>query len=104
MTATEQWGRGRTVPKNEQVTATLWQAIEDRRDELLGIVAARVRRPSLLGQEAEVQAYVADHLRGSGMATEPWDLDESIKSQPNAGDSGVPFPGQPKVPAQRAAH
>jgi acetylornithine deacetylase/succinyl-diaminopimelate desuccinylase-like protein len=55
--------------RREEATAELWRAIEERRDELVGIVADLVRRPSVLGHEAEVQAYVADHLRGSGMAT-----------------------------------
>jgi len=36
------------------------------------------------------------------MVTESWDLDEAIKSQPNAGDSGVPFPGRPNVTGKRA--
>ncbi len=85
----------------EQVTAALWQAIDDRQDELIGIVADLVRRPSVLGQEAEAQAYVADHLRKSGMATESWDLDDAIKTQPNAGDSGISFSGRPNVTGKR---
>src|SRR4051812_20733229 len=83
--------------RQREATELLWQAIEARRDELIGTVADLVRRPSQLGQESDVQAYVADHLRASGLATEVWDLDESIRSQPNAGDSGVPFPGRPNV-------
>jgi acetylornithine deacetylase len=91
-----------TEQRTREATAALWRAIEDRRDELVGIVGELVRRPSVLGQEAEVQAYVADHLRGSGLATESWELDESVKSRPNAGDSGVPFPGRPNVTGKRA--
>lgn len=88
--------------RKQQAIDHLWQAIEQRRDELIETVAELVRRPSLLGQEAEVQAYVADHLRGSGLKTEVWDLDDSIRDQPNAGDSGVPFPGRPNVTGKRA--
>lgn len=77
--------------------AALWDAIAERNDELIEIVAELVRRPSELGQEALVQEYVADHLRGSEAAVEIWDLDESIHAQPNAGNSGVPFPGRPNV-------
>jgi acetylornithine deacetylase len=65
------------------------------------IVAELVRRPSVLGHEAEAQAYVAEHLRGSGMDTEIWDLDDAIKQLPNAGDSGVPFAGRPNVAGAR---
>ena len=79
----------------------LWAAIDERVDELTEITAELVRRPSLLGEEAEVQAYVAEHLGGSGMAVESYDLDESIKAQPNAGDSLTPFPGRPNVGGKR---
>jgi acetylornithine deacetylase len=74
--------------------------IESRRDELVEIVGDLVRRPSLLGEEAAAQGYVADHLRASGLETTAWDLDESLKSHPEAGESGVPFPGRPNVAAK----
>jgi acetylornithine deacetylase len=91
-----------TDRRKDEATAALWRAIEERRDELVGTVGELVRRPSVLGQEAEVQAYVADHLRGSGLTTEVWDLDESVKELPNAGDSRVPFPGRPNVTGKLA--
>src|SRR5215207_8723751 len=73
------------------------QEIESRRDELVGIVADLVRRPSLLGQEAQAQAYVAEHLRVSDLEVSSWDLEDQIKQHPEAGDSGVPFAGRPNV-------
>ncbi|MGI8477718.1 MAG: M20/M25/M40 family metallo-hydrolase, partial [Thermomicrobiales bacterium] len=85
----------------ELAVARLWAGIETRRDELIGLDAELVRRPSLLGEEGPAQAYVADHLRASGMETEVWDLDESVRSLPNAGDSGVPFAGRPNVAGKR---
>ncbi len=84
-------------PALDRAVERLWAEIEARRDELVATVAELVRRPSLLGEEAAVQDYVADHLRASGLATEVWDLDDAIKDLPNAGDSGVPFPGRPNV-------
>src|SRR5918997_5003968 len=81
----------------ESVVERLWAEIEARRDELVGVVADLVSRPSLLGQEGPAQAYVADYLRDSGMTTEAWDLDQSVRALPNAGDSGVPFAGRPNV-------
>jgi acetylornithine deacetylase len=83
-------------------TTALWQAIEDRRDELIWTVADLVRFPSVLGAEAGVQGYVAEHLGQSGFATESWDLDDTVKQQPNAGESNVPFAGRPNVTAKRA--
>ena len=79
----------------------LWGEIERREDELIETVAELVRRPSPLGAEAEAQEYVAQHLAESGLDVEVWDLDESIKTLPNAGDSGVPFPGRPNVAGVR---
>jgi len=77
----------------------LWTEIDRREDELIETVAELVRHPSELGNEAEAQAYVAEHLRQTGLDVDVWDLDESIMSLPNAGDSGVPFPGRPNVAA-----
>src|SRR4051812_26693540 len=84
------------------VTTALWAAIDERRDELIQTVADLVHFPSVLGAEAGVQGYVAEHLGTSGLATESWELDESIKAQPNAGESHVPFVGRPNVTAKRA--
>jgi len=82
--------------------ARLETAIEARRDELVAIVAELVRRPSLLGDEAAAQSYVADHLAGSGCAVETWDLDDALSQHPEAGRSGVPFAGRPNVAGRRA--
>jgi acetylornithine deacetylase len=88
---------GGTDPSTERAVGRLWEAIEARRDELVTLVAELVRRPSLLGQEAAAQEFVADHLRASGLATEVWDLDEAQVELPEAGRSGVPFAGRPNV-------
>lgn len=78
----------------------LWSEIERREDELIATVADLVRYPSVLGEEAGVQGYVADHLRTSGLQVDVWDLDDGIKELSNAGDSGVPFAGRPNVTAE----
>ncbi len=75
----------------------LWSEIDRREDDFIETVAELVRRPSELGNEAEAQAYVTEHLRKSGLQVEVWELDEAIKTLPNAGDSGVPFAGRPNV-------
>ena len=97
MTKSEDSGITGENPALERTVERLWSEIETRRDELVDTVAELVRRPSLLGEEAAAQAYVADHLRASGLETEVWDLDDDVKALPNAGDSGVPFPGRPNV-------
>ena len=82
---------------DERVRERVWATIVGRRDEVVETVAALVRRPSLLGQEAAAQAYVAEHVRGSEMEADVWELDGALKQLPNAGDSGVPFAGRPNV-------
>lgn len=77
--------------------ARLWAEIDRQQDTLVETIAALVRFPSVLGEEGPAQAWVADHLRASGLRTGSWDLDASILAQPNAGDSGVPFAGRPNV-------
>ena len=54
-----------TGNRAEDARAALFEAIDQRTDELTEIVAELVRRPSELGHEALVQEYVAEHLRGS---------------------------------------
>src|ERR671921_348242 len=88
----------------ESAVEHLWTAIETRRDELVSIVADLVHRPSLLGEEGPAQAYVADYLRASGMTPEVWELDQSVRTLPNAGDSGVPFAGRPNVAGTLPGH
>jgi acetylornithine deacetylase len=87
---------------NSPAVQQLWRAIDERNDELTAIVTDLVRIPSVLGDEANVQAYVAGQLARSGLATESWDLDDSIRGRPNAGNSGVPFAGRPNVTGKRA--
>jgi acetylornithine deacetylase len=94
----EQHAMSRTL---DEATQRLWAAIDERQNELIEIVADLVRHRSQLGQEAEAQAYVAAHLSESGLETESWDLDESVLSLPNAGNSGIPFAGRPNVTATR---
>ena len=86
-----------TTETTQQAIDRLWAEIDRREDELIETVAELVKRPSPLAAEAEAQGFVAEHLANSGLAVEVWDLDEAIKSLPNAGDSGVPFAGRPNV-------
>lgn len=87
---------------SEQVISRVWQAIDQRQQDLIDLTADLVRIPSLLGDEAPIQRFVADYLRDAGMATESWDLDPSILDLPNAGRSGIDFTGRPNVTARRA--
>lgn len=85
------------LPEPTAATRRLWEEIDRRADDLAALVADLVRFPSLLGDEAPAQAFVADHLHGSGLKTASWEIEEAIKQEPNAGDSGVPFANRPNI-------
>lgn len=75
----------------------LWSEIERRESELIELVSDLVKYPSVLGNEAGVQHFIAEHFRASDLETDVWDIDESVKDLPDAGDSQVPFEGRPNV-------
>jgi acetylornithine deacetylase len=75
----------------------LWREIENREGELVQLVSNLVWYRSVLGNEADVQHFVAGHLQLSGLETDVWDIEESLKELPESGESGVPFEGRPNV-------
>ncbi len=89
-------------PQTEAAVAALWAAIDARADELTALVGALVRCPSPLGRERAAQELVAQHLTASAMNVDVWDLEDTVKSLPDAGESGVPFPGRPNVAGVQA--
>lgn len=79
----------------------LWDEIDRQEAAIVETIASLVRIPSLLGDERPVQEWIAAHMAGSGLETELWELDDSVISMPNAGNSGVPFAGRPNVTGRR---
>src|SRR5215211_160003 len=94
-------GTDRVNRQGESARDRLFAAIDDRQDELVATIAELVREPSILGNEAGVQAIVARHLAGAGMRVESYDLPEDTPQQPNGGISGVPFAGRQNVHGYR---
>ncbi len=86
-----------TEAKHPEIVAQLWNEIDRRGDELIELVGDLVRIPSLLGDEAAIQHLIADYMRAANLQTDVWELDQSVTSLPNAGNSGVPFAGRPNV-------
>ena len=89
------------APTVSPAVQRLWDEIDRREDDIVALVADLVRYPSVLGHEGPAQAFVAEHLRGSGLATESWDVGNEIPGMPNAGSSGVDFVGRPNVAGVR---
>ncbi len=55
---------------------TLAQAAASLRGEAVSMLSDLVRLPSLLGDEASAQAYMADRFEELGLAVERFDIDE----------------------------
>ena len=60
----------------ESARERLFAAIDRRAEETADLVGDLVRFPSTLGNEGPAQAFVADHLRESGLDAECWEIGE----------------------------
>lgn len=77
-------------------------AVRRRRDELHELAAELVRRPTLLGAEAEAQALVAEHLASAGFSVERVEPDaEAALADPYAGYPFLPYEGRESVVGTR---
>ena len=77
---------------------TLAQAAASLRGEAVSMLSDLVRLPSLLGDEASAQAYMADRFEELGLAVERFDIDEErLKAHPGWSPSIVSYDGRPNV-------
>lgn len=75
--------------------------IEANWDEQLRFLQGLVRRPSTLGHEARVQAYVADELAALGLRPESWDVDHAaIARAKGYSPASWSYEGRPNVTAR----
>ena len=69
-------------------------------DREVGILRAPVRRPSTLGNEAHVQRFVAEELRGMGLEPDVWEIDPAeIARLPGYSPVEWSYAGRPNVAA-----
>ncbi|BCX02169.1 MAG: putative metallohydrolase YodQ [Candidatus Roseilinea sp.] len=67
-------------------------------DELINTIVALVRIPSVVGQEAEAQAFMQDRYLAAGLDVDVFEADrEALRRHPAFVDSGIPFAGRPNV-------
>jgi len=73
-------------------------AVRRRHGELHELAAELVRRPSLLGAEADAQRLVADRLAAAGFSVEQVEPDaEAALAAPYAGYPSLPYDGRASV-------
>lgn len=67
-------------------------------DELINTLVELVRIPSVVGQEAEAQAFMRDRYLAAGLDVDVFEADrEVLRRHPAFVDSGIPFAGRPNV-------
>ena len=83
------------------LTREIEQAVDARRDELVELTRALVRRDSITGREGEVQALLADEARAVGLAVDVWEPDlADLATHPAYFPvEGLDFSGRPNVVA-----
>jgi acetylornithine deacetylase len=74
------------------------QWLDDNAEELIATLAALVRIPSVVGNEAEAQAFMRDLYLAAGLDVDVFEANrEALSQNPAFVDSGIPFTGRPNV-------
>ncbi len=81
---------------DEKHRITDW--VYTRADEMVGALAELVRIPSVVGQEAGAQAWMADQFGRQGLEIDVFEPDRAaLLANPSFVDSGFPFAGRKNV-------
>ena len=73
-------------------------AVDSRREEIVGFLQKLVQINSVTGQEAEIQEFIAQKLRDMGLAVDKWEIDmDSLKDHPLFLSPDIPLDGRPNV-------
>ena len=84
------------MPPDTNTLVTNW--IHAHADELVASLAELVRIPSVVGQEAEAQAWMAGRFAALGLDLDVFQPDRAaLLRHPAFVDSGIPFDGRDNV-------
>ncbi|HLW60188.1 MAG TPA: ArgE/DapE family deacylase [bacterium] len=73
-------------------------AVEERRDEVVAFLQRLVQYDSVTGNEAAIQNFVAEHLRGLALTVDQFDTDpEALRQYPGFLEPEKSFAGRPNV-------
>lgn len=79
-------------------TARILQFVEALRHDSVAMLQELVRHPSLLGEEASAQAYMAGVFAGLGLAVDAFEIDEeAIRRHPGYSPSIISYAGRRNV-------
>ncbi len=85
---------------NDTLRESIAKAVAARQDEIVGLLSRLVSIRSVTGEEAAIQAYLAERLKGLGLAVASWDLDEAeLSAHPAYLPDHGPYAGRPNMVA-----
>lgn len=74
--------------------------VDASRDEAIAFLQKMVTIPSVTGDEAAIQAYLADHMRGAGLEVDMWETDwDELKKHPGYRPVARGYEGRPNIVA-----
>jgi len=78
--------------------ARISDAVESKRQEMLGLLQALVRVPSLAGNEKPCQEIVAEKMEAMGLEVDMWDPpDDELEAHPAYVPTGMSYKDRPNV-------
>jgi acetylornithine deacetylase len=86
--------------QSAEIERRVFEKIDDNWDREVEFLRGLVRRPSTLGNEAHVQRFVAEELRGLGLEPDVWEIDHAeISRLPGYSPVEWTYAGRPNVAA-----
>jgi acetylornithine deacetylase len=76
------------------------EKIDERREASIGFLQKMIAIPSVTGDEAKIQKFLADYLTGIGLAVDTWETDwEELKKHPAYRPVARGYEGRPNIVA-----
>src|SRR5260370_33048813 len=82
------------------IDQTLVQKIDDSREKAISFLQQMIAIPSVTGDEAKIQKFLADYMTKIGLDVDMWETDwEALKKQPGYRPVDRGYAGRPNVDA-----
>jgi len=82
------------------IDQTLLQKIDDGREKAISFLQQMIAIPSVTGDEAKIQKFLADYMRKIGLDVDTWETDwEALKKHPGYRPVDRGYEGRPNIVA-----
>src|SRR5258707_13432300 len=87
-------------PMSTSVAQTLLQKIDGSRDKAISFLRQMIAIPSVTGDEAKIQKFLADYMGKIGLDVDMWETDwETLKKHPAYRPVARGYEGRPNIVA-----